>query len=136
MTTLTKEVRAAMKAEHAAEKKAGTTTLNFKDWLAAKNVSTEEVTTTVQAAIVATDTASATTAAEKEVVLSKMHYARIIFKAHLDAVDGDGSKLVRKDIMAQFQQPIEQGGASCKKAGANTYYQNLRDEFGLVTHKA
>lgn len=87
----------------------------------------DAATTAVGAAIVATKAAATT---------SKMSLAAAIFKAHLDAAGGDGTKLSRKTILAQFQLEPEAGGAGCTKNGANTYYNTLRDKAGLVNHKA
>jgi hypothetical protein len=75
----------------------------------------------------------ATSAAKKENVeggkVSKMSLARAIFAEELKEKGAAG--LVRKVILARFA--IEAG---CTPAGANTYYNTLRDENGLVTHKA
>jgi hypothetical protein len=61
--------------------------------------------------------------------VSKMALARSIFAEELAAKGAAG--LVRKDILARFM--VEAG---CTAAGANTYYNTLRDTAGLVKHKA
>ena len=85
------------------------------------------------------DTAIATvTAAKVEAsanTKSKMSYARAIFVNELEKQAATGVPMVRKNVLARFMTPIEAGGASCKEKGANTYLQNLRDEFGLTAKK-
>jgi hypothetical protein len=89
-------------------------------------VETGAVLKVVDEALVATGEAGAVV--QKEVTVSKMSLARAIFAAEL--VEKGAAGLVRKDILKRFQ--VEAG---CTPAGANTYYNTLRDENNLVHHK-
>ena len=63
--------------------------------------------------------------------VSKSKLAQAIFAEELAKQTSTGVPMVRKDVIARF---IAEAGLS--KAGANTYYQNIRDKNGLVQHKA
>ncbi len=64
-------------------------------------------------------------------VESKAAKTRTILARELEKVEGDFSKLVRKDVIAAFKAE-----AGLTQAGAATYYQQLRDKAGFVNHKA
>lgn len=64
-------------------------------------------------------------------VESKAAKTRTILARELAKVEGDFSKLVRKDVIAAFKAE-----AGLTQAGAATYYQQLRDKAGFVNHKA
>lgn len=72
---------------------------------------------------------AAVVAVKQEGAVSKMTLAKAIFQAEFDAKGAAG--LVRKDILKRF---IAEAG--CTTAGANTYYNTIRDKAGLVNHKA
>lgn len=78
-----------------------------------------ETVNTAQAAAVVTTT------------VSKSKLAQAIFDAELAKQTETGVAMVRKDVIKRF---IDEAGLS--KAGANTYYQNIREKRGLVTKKA
>lgn len=87
-----------------------------------------------QAAATATETVVAKVAETAEVVevkVTKAGQARAMFKEALEKATAEGGQVVRKDLMTRF---INELGLS--KAGANTYYQNLRDEFHLSAKTA
>jgi len=65
--------------------------------------------------------------AKAEGAPSKMALAKAIFAGELTTKGVAG--LVRKDILARF---IAEAG--CTKAGANTYYNIVRNNNGLVVH--
>ena len=71
----------------------------------------------------------AVTTVKAEGTVSKMTLAKAIFKSEFDVKGATG--LVRKDILKRF---IAEAG--CTIAGANTYYNTIRDKAGLVNHKA
>lgn len=94
---------------------------NEKDALS----STEQVLQIVDDAV---DTTTQSVVNTKETA-SKMFLATAIFNAELKSKGLAG--LVRKDILTRFINE-----ANCTKAGANTYYNTIRDKAGLVKHKA
>jgi pseudouridine-5'-phosphate glycosidase len=63
-------------------------------------------------------------------IASKAALGRTIWDRELLKVQGDGTKLVRKDLIAML---IAEAG--CTKTGAATYYQNMKNKAGLVNHK-
>jgi hypothetical protein len=71
---------------------------------------------------------AAVAAVKAEGTVSKMTLAKAIFQAEFDTKGAAG--LVRKDILKRF---IAEAG--CTAAGANTYYNTIRDKAGLVNHK-
>jgi hypothetical protein len=89
-------------------------------------VDTSTVLQVVDDALVAVGEAGEVT--NKEATVSKMSLARAIFAEELKEKGAAG--LVRKAILSRFV--VEAG---CTPAGANTYYNTLRDENGLVHHK-
>lgn len=68
-----------------------------------------------------------TAAIVQAVTVSKASIAKTIFEQELKNPAG----LVRKTCIIRFMAE-----AGLTKPGANTYYQNLRDKFGLAVHKA
>lgn len=96
---------------------------NDKDALV---LNTDTVLAVVDDAIDATSTALVV--AKAEGAPSKMSLAKAIFDAELAAKGVAG--LSRKDILKRF---VEEAG--CTRAGANTYYNTVRDKAGLVNHK-
>lgn len=82
-----------------------------------------------QAAATTTETVVAKVAETVETVevkVTKAGQAREMFKQALEAAQAAGTEVVRKDLMKRFIDEL-----NLSKAGANTYYQNLRDEFHL-----
>lgn len=69
-------------------------------------------------------------AAVAVVVESKAAKGRAIWDRELAKVDGDGTKLVRKDIINMLKTE-----AGLTQAGAATYYQKMKEKAGLVNHK-
>lgn len=87
-----------------------------------------------QAETVTTETVVAKVEVAAEVVevkVTKAGQAREMFKTALAEATANGTTLVRKDLMTRFQTEL-----GLSKAGANTYYQNLRDEFHLSAKTA
>lgn len=113
-------------AQYKAEKEANATTAtSFKMWLEMNKVDpvveVEDLINQVNTAQVKVDEAIKT---------NKMALARTIFKEELDKATKAGTTLVRKEVMVRLKKE-----AQCTDHGANTYYQKLRDQFGLVEHK-
>lgn len=111
--------------EFKAGKQAGTIAadMTFKAYQAqlaelAKQAATTNVETVVAKVEVAAEVV--------EVKVSKAGQAREMFKIALAEATANGTEVVRKDLMTRFQTEL-----GMSKAGANTYYQNLRDEFHL-----
>lgn len=111
--------------EFKAGKEAGTIAadMTFKAYQAQlAELEAQAATTTVE-----TVAAKVEVAAEVvEVKVSKAGQAREMFKAALAEAIANGTEVVRKELMTRFQTEL-----GMSKAGANTYYQNLRDEFHL-----
>lgn len=146
-----KELKAQYAVEKEAAKEAGKTIDSWAQYTAAydaqwdlahpndkdalkTDVNVDQVLKTVDDAAGAV--AGAIVAVKAEGAPSKMSLAKAIFNAHLAAANGDGTKINRKAILAQFQLPASQGGADCTANGANTYYNTCRDKAGLVNHKS
>lgn len=96
---------------------------------AANLPTTEQVLATVEEAIDNVNTAQA--AAVVATTVSKSKLAQAIFADELAKQTATGTAMVRKDVLARFMNE-----AGLSKAGANTYYQNIREKAGLVTKKA
>ncbi|RWZ83495.1 MAG: hypothetical protein EO766_17655 [Hydrotalea sp. AMD] len=63
-------------------------------------------------------------------VESKAAKGRAIWDRELAKVGGDGTKLVRKDIINLLKSE-----AGLTQAGAATYYQKMKEKAGLVNHR-
>lgn len=131
------------RAEFKALQEAGVVIGTFKDWYAAKKaalaaaetvVTTQEAETapisevveTIQTAVEATTEVEPET--EAAVKLSKAALAKSVFDEETCKAGGV-LKLVRKNVLQRFMAEV-----GLTKAGANTYYQNLRDKAGVVDH--
>ena len=102
----------------------------FADWLSEQ---TEErlvsiqASATVDSVIDAIDTTvqAASVIIKQPTTLSKAAIAKQIFEEELAT-----GTLVRKNILARFKSE-----ANLTQAGANTYYNNLREKHNLVVHR-
>ncbi len=73
------------------------------------------------------------------VIVTKADISRKIWADELAKVNGDGTKLVRKNVIARLKNdPLftENGLSTLTAAGAATYYQKMKESAGLVQHKA
>lgn len=125
----TKQKTLSAKAQYTIAVEANATELSFKDWKLeqyqlAELVPMEVVSEVVVAAIEVSTAALEVVEVAK--VVTKKSLALAIFNEELAT-----GQLVRKNVLARL---ITESGFT--KAGANTYYQNMRKEAGLVSTKA
>jgi hypothetical protein len=145
-----------LKAIYKSEKEAGLTAIkSFKDWHAAyqlshieadaadapdtivdpapvfavpANIDQIKLPTVDEALLIAEQALQIAEVAE--VKIAKSVLAAQIFEAALKT-----GPLVRANVIKQFMTKIVDGGAELSKAGANTYYHNLKAKHGLVVSK-
>ncbi|MGZ5485434.1 MAG: hypothetical protein ACXWFB_05950 [Nitrososphaeraceae archaeon] len=124
------KARKALRLQHMEMRKSGETDLNFKDWLESQQIETKDVASTVQAAI---ESSAPKLGNEKMDVskipqpTSKMESARQIFREELQQSIQLRKPISRKHILERFRQEVDMTIDT-----ANTYYQSLRKDAGLV----